>query len=502
MPSQTKSVPAPVGGVNARDSLASMPPTDAIVMDNWFPLTSAVSVRNGCQVWATGLPGPVNTVMAFNGLTTRKLFAASGTSIYDVTSTGAVGGAVVTGLTSDKLQHVMFNAGGGNVLVWVNGVDTPQVYNGSTWANSTVSGSGLTPANLITVTAFQNRCWYIEKDSMNVWYTGVLAYQGALTKLPLGQLFRMGGTLVQMATWTVDNVSGMNDWAAFITSEGEVAIYQGYDPSTTSTWSLIGVFRVGRPIGRRCYTKVASDVFIITADGLTPLSAAMLTDRVQGDKEVTYKIANAINNDVQQFNANFGWQVIEFPLGNKLIINVPESSTISHQWVMNSITKAWCRFRNWNAYCWELQQDSLYFGGNTIVYQADVGNADAGNAITADCKPAFSYFDLPGQMKQFVMCRPIFQTSYPIQPTVTLNVDFNDVPGTNLTFNYAGTSPWNTSPWNTTPWAGISNQFIEKNWQGTGGLGYVATGRVTVNLSGIAVQWFSTDYMFSPGGPI
>ena len=63
---------------------------------------------------------------------------------------------------------------------------------------------------------------------------------------PLGQIFKMGGFLVQMATWTIDNVSGMDDYAAFITSEGEVAIYQGYDPTQQSTWSLVGVFRIGR----------------------------------------------------------------------------------------------------------------------------------------------------------------------------------------------------------------------------------------------------------------
>src|SRR5579862_2683910 len=277
----TKSVPSPVGGVNARDSLAAMPPTDAIVMDNWFPNPSYVAVRNGCDLWASGMPGAVETVMAYNGTSARKLFAVSGNSIYDVTTTGPAGAALVSLLGNSRLQHQMFNAGGGNVLVWANGAVQPQYYDGTSWQNTTISGSGLTPSNLITVTVFKQRTWFIEKNSMNVWYSGIQAFQGVLTQLPLGQIFKMGGFLVQMATWTIDNVSGMDDYAAFITSEGEVAIYQGYDPTQQSTWGLVGVFRIGRPIGTRCYTRIGSDVFVICADGLTALSQAMLTDRAQ-----------------------------------------------------------------------------------------------------------------------------------------------------------------------------------------------------------------------------
>lgn len=587
----TKSVPSPVGGVNARDALAAMPATDAIVMDNWFPNPSYVAVRNGCQAWSTGMPSAVETVMAYNGTSLRKLFGASGAAFYDCTSSAAATITTVTGLSNARWQHQQFNAGGGNVLLAVNGSDAPRVYDGGTqggiktfntlvpgstytngtytnqsltggsgtggkativvagnvvtsvtittpginyvvgdtlsaaipagsgfsfkvetitgWSVTTISGTNtltgasLVPSNLITVTVFKQRVWYIENASMNVWYGSIQAFQGALSLIPLGQIFKLGGYLMQMATWTIDNVSGMDDYAAFITSEGEVAIYQGYDPTQVSTWSLIGVFRIGRPIGRRCYTKVGSDVYVICADGLTPLSQAMLTDRTQQNSNLTYKILNAINQDVQLYNANFGWQVMEYPLGNKLIVNVPEQTdTTAHQWVMNSVTKAWCRFRAWNANCWELQQDALYFGGSTAVYLADVGTSDAGTPITVDCKPAFSYFDLQGQIKRFVMARPIFVTSAIIQPNVILNVDFGDVAIPAPSFSSGGTAPWNTSPWNTTPWGGTSPSLTVKNWLGIAGIGYAACGRLAMQLKNIAVQWYSTDYMLEPGGPL
>lgn len=588
----SESVPAPVGGINARDALANMPPTDAVTAVNVFGQTSYVQIpRNGDSVVATGMPGAVETVMGYNGTFHTRLFAVSGGNIYDITTPGAVGAAVVSGLANSRLQHAMFNAGGGNVLLWANGGDQPQWYNangaitglntlvggsgyaggfsttvtnapftggtgaGATgnftitagvvtavalnnpgtgyavndtlgvnptslgaggsgfsikvatladgWAATTISGTGLNPHNLITVTVFKQRVWCVEKNSMNVWYSGVTAFQGTFTLLPLGALFKKGGVLVNMATWTIDNVSGIDDYGVFFTSEGEVAVYQGYDPSQQATWSLVGIFNIGRPIGTRCYTKYASDILVITADGLTPLSKAMLTDRTQEDAQLTYKILNAINADVQSFKANFGWQVIDYPLGNKIILNVPDSfNTTIHQWVMNSVAKSWWRFQNWNANCWELQQDSLYFGENTRVFLADVGLSDNGTAISIDCKPAFSYFNAPGKLKNFHMAQGVFQANALINPQITLNVDFNDVINPSPPFTGNSTSPWDTSAWDVTPWAGDATSISIKNWQGIVGLGYAASGRISMLLSNVSAQWFATNYLMSPGGPL
>jgi hypothetical protein len=500
---RTKSVPAPIGGVNARDAIANMPATDAISCDNFFCQPSYLQVRNGEEVWASGLPAAVETVMPFTGTGTNQVFAVSGGNIYNVTAQGAVGAALVTGLGTSRLQHAMFNTPAGSFLLWADGSDTPQVYNGTSWANSTVSGSGLSPQTLISVTVAQQRCWYIQSASFNVWYSAAAAFQGVLTVLPLGQYFKLGGYLMAMADWTIDNIAGMNDYTAFISSEGEVAVYQGYDPTQIGTFSLVGVFKIGRPIGRRCIVKFGSDVLCITADGLTPLSRALLSDRTMPDSEITYKIRNAINADIQSYAGNFGWQVIEHPIGQKLIVNVPEvTNSVMHQWVMNTVTKAFSRFRNWNANCWAVQQDSLYYGGYQNVYLADTGANDAGLPITVDCKPAFSYFDEPGVPKLFQMARPIFQTSSPLNPVVTLNVDFNDVQNPSPPLVEGSGSPWNTSPWNTSPWSSLTPSITDKNWQGVQGEGYAASGRISMQTMNIYAQWDSTDYLFSEGRPI
>jgi len=144
----TETVPAPVGGVNARDALAAMPATDAIIADNWFCRPSYLEIRNGSQTWATGLPAAVETVMAYNGLTSRMLFCVSNGTLYDITTQG-VTTSLVSGLSTSRLQHAMFNSGSGNVLVWADGIDIPQYYNGAAWANTTINGDGASAALLV-----------------------------------------------------------------------------------------------------------------------------------------------------------------------------------------------------------------------------------------------------------------------------------------------------------------------------------------------------------------
>lgn len=495
----TASIGAPVGGLNARDSYAEMPETDAIIMDNWFPSPSGVTLRNGCSSAATGFPDWVETVMGYNGGATKKLFGISNGNIYDATAGGAIGAAVVSGLTNSRWQHVNFGTPGGKFLICCNGADTPRYFDGSTWTAMSWTG----PASLttmISVTAHVSRLWFVEKDLLKVWYLPVNAIAGAATALDLSSIFLRGGYLMSMVSWVVDTVGSLNHYAAFITSEGEVAVYAGTDPSSASTWALVALFRVGRPVGRRCTCKVGEDILIISADGLFPLSKALQTDRSENDAAISFKIMNLINNDVQAYSANFGWQCILHPIGNKIILNVPTmENSVQYQYVMNTVNNSWCRFTGWNAACWELQGDNLYYGTNQAIMLADTGASDAGNAIVADVLPAYSYFRRPGQQKQFTMARPVMQSNGALNILMDLNIDFEQrTPASAPTLSTVTGSPWNTSPWNTSGWGGATQML--KNWQGVGGIGFAAALRMKVASIGVSLRWNATDYVFIPGG--
>ena len=48
-------LPAPVGGLNVRDSLDIMPASDAIVLDNYIPQDTKLCLRKGYSVYAKTL---------------------------------------------------------------------------------------------------------------------------------------------------------------------------------------------------------------------------------------------------------------------------------------------------------------------------------------------------------------------------------------------------------------------------------------------------------------
>jgi len=181
--SRTASIPAPTGGLNARDAIADMKETDAVVMTNWFPSTASVDIRNGYQSHATGITGNVETLMAYNYGTTSELWGIVDGEIIDVTSAGAVGAAAVTGLSNSRFEYILMGTAGGNYLMAVNGADDLQLYDGSAWlsidAVSTPAITGVTTSTISNINNFKNRVWLIQKDTLKAWYLPVSSIAGA-----------------------------------------------------------------------------------------------------------------------------------------------------------------------------------------------------------------------------------------------------------------------------------------------------------------------------------
>ena len=60
------SLPSPIGGWNARDSLANMQPLDAVQLINFFPTPTDVTLRKGYTKSSTGITGKVNSFHIYN----------------------------------------------------------------------------------------------------------------------------------------------------------------------------------------------------------------------------------------------------------------------------------------------------------------------------------------------------------------------------------------------------------------------------------------------------
>ncbi len=493
-------IPAPVRGWNARDALASMRPDEAVKIENYIPSATSVDLRQGSDTFVGEFAAPVETLIPFQSPLGAKLFAAAGTAIYDVTAGTKV--PVVTGMANARWQYSSMSNAGGYWLHMVNGADYLQLSDGATWESvtgvSTHAITGVDTRKLINVCLHQSRLWFVEKDSCKVWYLGTNAIAGAATLFDLSSVFRGGGFLQAMGSWTIDSGSGMDDHAAFISSTGEIAIYQGTDPSSISTWSLKGRYSVGAPIGYRCLEQYASDLLIISQDGLLPMSKALASSRVSTAVSLTDKINKPMAQATTDYASNFGWSVCLFPRENCLVVNIPVASGGSEQFVMYTITGAWTRFTNWHMNCMCRFGSKFYFGTNSAVVEGFVGTSDDGAGIYGECVTAFNYLKSTN-VKDFTLAKLNLLVSGSPAIALGIDVDFKVAnPDSLPTFSDTSAAIFDTALWDVAVWGG--ELAIVENWETVGAYGRCGAVHLQTNSLNSQISWLSTDILFEVGG--
>lgn len=500
-----KSIPAPIGGWNARDGIAAMDEKDAIRLDNYFPVGEGVGLRNGTARFVTlnGVSDAPETLMIYSSGATNKMLACAGGKIYDASTTGTVSSTLETGLTNDRFSYE--NMGG--YIVFVNGDDTPRKFDGTTISTTSITGSGLTSSNLIYVCSFKGRLFFIEKNTLNAWYLGLLGIAGAATKLDFSAYCSLGGKLIAIGRWTRDGGAGADDFVVFLTDKGEAVIYQGTDPSDSTTWSLVGTFKLGQPVGNRPMFNLGADLIIITEDGFVPLSKVLPNARAGNSKTaISDKIRDAVSSAVRMHKEKFGWQAIFYANGSWGLFNIPTTEgAAADQYVVNTTTGAWCRFKNIAAVCWAIFNEDIYFGApGGFVVKADVdGNRDdtlatvqAFQNIQGDIRPAFSYFGTRTTEKQFTMVRPILRTNANISLALVMDTDYSESSPVTVSTPAVSSTLWG-SPWNS-PWSGASQ--VRKDWIGISGIGYSGSLHLRTSTSGVSIVLNSIDYAYTSGG--
>ena len=483
------SLPAPVEGWDTSSPLAEMSPKRAIKLDNWFPQAEYVEVRRGHKLHRpTAVDNPVETLVVYNGAISSKLFAFAGGDIYDVSASDTHAQTAetgISGLANSRIQYVNFTTTGGHFAWCCNGADDPFTYNGTTWA-ATPAITGISPGDIVNVNVHKSRLWFVLSDSTKAAYLNVDSIGGAATEFELGGLMSMGGYLVAMGTWSRDAGDGPDDYAVFVTSRGQIIVYAGTDPNVPALWQLIGVFNLGAPLGRRCFTKVGSDLAVITIDGVYPLSNAISFDRGAVERvAITGRIQRAMNDAARMAQSSFGWELVSYPKGTMAILNVPLVENVTQQqFVMNTLTGAWCRFTNQNANTFAVFNDRLFFGGNDgSVYEADVAGSDYLSNFTALMKTSFQYYGQRGVKKRWTMIQPLITTDGAVVPSIGLDTDFRDGGALSLATTVpVSSSLWNQMIWNLDPWGQQENTLID--WLSVSGLGQNAAINLRVDIQG------------------
>lgn len=495
---ESKPHPAPIKGWDAISPLSNMEPDYAVILDNAVPRPNWVELRGGNAIWSQGLGDPVESLMVYRpaeGI--EEMFAAAGETIFEVT-TFSMPSIVNSGFANARWQHINFTpAANATHLILVNGDDDAQIYNGTTWTDLSITG--VSSADLININAHKRRLWFIEKESTSAWFLATDAIAGAATEFDVGSLLTKGSFLVAMGTWTVDGGNGPDDYAVFVSNKGQAVVYKGTDPNNNNAWFLVGVFNLPPPLGMRCLRQFGSDLLYISLEGLLPISKALPFDP-SGVRSValTNRIQNAMLLAAQNGRTLFGWEVELFPLQSLLLMNVPVQENASQvQFVMNTLTGAWCRFTGWDANCFAIFNESLYFGSNTgtinICYS---GTSDVLDPIAMSIKTAFNYYDDPGRIKIVQMVRPFIVAGGSILPIIGADVDFGDVDFNAGISSYvvegalwdASTSLWDTSTW----FLGAPGNIVN-DWESIGALGTAIALRMKINLlpAGIDVDSLS-----------
>jgi len=469
---KTVAVPAPVEGWDASSALASMKPLRAVQLLNWFPQPGWLEVRKGYKyhAWGMGSTTPVESLMVWQGPSSSKLFAAAGEVIYDVTSNAAATSSL-TSLGNARWQHTMMRTSAGAYLWICNGVDAAQHYNGSTWAAPSLTG--ITASDIVHVCLHKKRMWFLINGSTSAYYLATDAIAGAATAFPLGANFSRGGYLLAMATWTRDGGSGADDYAVFISSRGQVAVYQGTDPADATTWGLVGVFDVPTPIGRRCFTRFGADLLLITLEGVFPLSQLLAVDQSQAERvAITERISASFNEAARSYGSLWGWEACVFAAGTRLVVNIPtDENGDAKQFVMNTLNGAWCEYDNHAANCWAVYNDQIYFGGvDGRVYRANTGRADVATAITAVGQTAYQAHGT-ANVKRFSLLKPLVTATGINRPALGLSLDFSETD--ELSSPPAAQSGiqavWDTAVWDTSEWSATVGQV--QDWTNVVGIG-------------------------------
>jgi hypothetical protein len=507
--SETWSIPAPVGGWNARDALAQMRPTDAIQLDNWFPGTTTVDVRQGSTQTAR-LPGgeAIKTLMGVsnaNGDYVR--FAATASGIYNITAGGVIA-AVDSAATTGEWESVQINVGDISYL-WCcagDGINKSRIYNSTTDTWTELDGvsvpalTGVNSENVSHVSLWKYRLILCERGTLKFYYGPLNSVGGAFSAFDLGQVFKKGGHLVATANWTIDAGDGADDRFVAISSEGECAIFQGTDPSASSTFDLVGVYNLGKPTGKRCFVQLAGDLGVLVEQGLWPLSRALQSSTVDRRLALTDKIQAAFNSYYNLYKSEFGWQAVLLPKGPALLVNVPIANSNSYQFVMNLITGAWCRFTDWAASCLMVLDGKLYRAVENTVYEAWTGTSDSDSAISAVAATAYTYGPTRLRAKKLKMVRPQLQVGSPVEISTLINTNFQAAQDMALTPSEpSGGSLWDSAVFDVDPWGGLLQ--TQASWRVvTHFPGRAFSLQLGVQVRDIVVTWAQTDFISETTG--
>lgn len=349
-------------------------------------------------------------------------------------------------------------------------------------AASSVTITNVATSALSQVWLFKERLFFVEKGTMSAWYLPVESIGGAASEIDLGSVFSKGGKLMFGATWSLDSGSGLDDVCIFVSDQGEIAVYEGTDPASASTWALVGVYEIGKPLDKHSWFKAGGDLAVMTEDGIVPVSEALRKDRgALQAVALTYPIEDAWRNAVLNRTGSDSLSVALWQSGTILLVgtSLKTSGGLKISFVANSRTGAWARVTGWDVRCQVVANDQLYVADSSgKIFAADSGGNDDGVAFTGIYVPKFSTADA-------LRSANASGVTYRAPDRLVMNLGaLSDYQTGNLSipeaFSYDAGATWGTGVWGEFVWGGNNAQNTYTEWQAAYSNGYALSPYVAI----------------------
>ena len=475
------------------EPLLSGDPSTAILDDLGAGYFSYVNFSTSGGYFLSAVNG-VDNVRLYNG---EGWYKQTGSRLiklaYDAQTVNFTVGLTVTGALSAATGTVESIVDDGTTGVLYLRGGTGDFQNNETITDSgtgsaTANGDSLIVAPAITgtdtselahVSAYRERLFFVKRESLTVYYLPVNSIGGALASFNLLGVFSKGGEILMTAPWSVNTGAGMDNALAVISTEGEIAVYTGSDPSDPDDWALLGVYEIAKPLGKRGIIRAGGDFLLSTEDGLIAMSSVLEKDAAA--LSLTAVSAN-IEPDWREEAVNrlfLPWEVAKWTRKNMAIVSLPTNSidpTTHYCFVVNLKTGAWAKYTGWDTRCLEVFNDWAYYGtGSGQVMQMEIGGDDGGAIYYPTVVYNWNSLDALGVYKTVMQARATYVTSTELAPQISCSTDYAlSLPSPpNAPAVTAVDSVWDVGKWDQAKWdEGSNKQRYSTDWVSIGQSGY------------------------------
>ncbi|MDE4274761.1 hypothetical protein [Phaeobacter gallaeciensis] len=379
--------------------------------------------------------------------------------------------------------------------------------NGASASASALTITGVTTSDLSHVWLYQNRMFFVQKNSLKAWYLPSGSVGGAAQDVSLAGVFRRGGKLLFGGTWSLDSGDGMDDKCLFVSDLGEVAVYSGVDPSSASTWAFEGRYDIGKPLGKNATAQIGGDFLVATDDGIVPISAAIQRDpsalslsAVTGPIETTWSDeARRASDDVQ---------LIKWTAGDLMLAVFPQADRML---TANLQTTAWATQTGWHGTCGATYSSGVFVGRDDgFVMKLDSGGTDDGAPFTA--RVCFSFNDMGDPMAykvpQLMRGAYFADDSFDAKFSVSAEYDVKFPAAPSAVASTSGALVWGSGAWGVGTWAGdveSPRMGVLGNWEAVSGGGHTLAPMVQITSGGaqkLPVELVRVDFIAESGGRV